>query len=156
MCQWNSEIQHLTRPSSVCAGMGIIMQVCGFTVRTFHPSDPLGPKAITCQGRTGNSCHNLAHVIDAKASRCHCPFLPSSLSSSTSLPCVPPPHHPTPRACVGESPQQHSPQQEDLSQKANPAFVYQRSDYAVGCYLSPGRRLRSEQDDSAEPPVGDV
>lgn len=37
------------------------------------------------------------------------------------------PHSPfslPPRACVGESPQQHSPQREDLSQEANPAFVY--------------------------------
>lgn len=73
--------------------------------------------------------------------------LPQSL-----CPVSRPPHPPC--ACVGESPQQRSQQREDLSQEANPAFVYQRSDYAVGCYLS--RRLWSEQDDSAEPPVGDV
>lgn len=122
------EIQHLTRPSSVCAGTDIIMQVCGFTVHTFHPSAPLWPKATTCRGRTGNSCHNFHVIVHS--------YLPHSLPQ----PLCPPP---APCACVGKSPQQHSPQQEDLSQEANPAFVYQRSDYTVGCYLSPGRRLQS-------------
>lgn len=45
--------------------------------------------------------------------------------------------------------------EEGLSQEAEPAFVYQRSDYVVGCYLSLGDGCRVSRM-TALTPVGDV
>lgn len=60
----------------------------------------------------------------------------------------------TPLASVPSS-HHHPYSEEGLSQEAKPAFVYQRSDYIVGCYLSLGDGCRVSRMTMLTP-VGDV
>lgn len=98
---------------------------------------------FTKRGKTQPSqqwCKSLPH---------HIVHPPLPLTFSTSSFCHP--FIPAWARADGETP----PQREDLSQGANPAFVYQRSDYPVGCYLSPGDGC-GVSGMTAPAPVGDV
>ena len=116
-------------------------------------AEPSGPWAPTCKSGRGISCPPAETKLSPRewCKSLHfllfTPLFFRPLTFSTSSLC--PLSHPL----IPDGKLPHT--AGDLTQGASPAFVYQRSDYPVGCYLSPGDGC-GVSGMTAPTPVGDV